>query len=282
MRRLLGILLPALLVPNALAWNATGHEVIASIAWKQLNPAVKAQIEKLLDFNEASLGKFYEAAVWADDTRSSANGPWHYIDLYFRKDGKSTNLVPDKENVVWAIDRFSGILADKSKPAATRAEALKYLLHFVGDIHQPLHCVALVSDQFPQGDRGGNLYAVEPRTGAGRRPHNLHYLWDDGGGLFPRIDRPLSAEGVKEVDRIASSLSPGPQGAFRAVTRVTDPMKWAIEGQALAKSVVYATPDGQTPTGDYIKSVQATTRIRAMTAGARLAFLLNRLLASSR
>jgi hypothetical protein len=279
--RFLLTLVVALTFTNCLAWNATGHMVIADIALRSLKPRAKVEALRLLHVGgTADTTDFRGAAVWADDTRTKENGSWHYIDIFFRQDGKPTSLRPDAENVVWAIDKFSRILADKSRPDLERADALRYLLHFVGDIHQPLHCTALVSDQFPTGDRGGNLYAVEPRDGT-RRPHNLHYLWDEGAGIFTRVERPLDAAGEERIKGLAdSALSSVSSTDLKVARQDRNPMDWAKEGQTLAKTAVYVTPDGQTPTQPYIASAQKLSQKRAVIAGFRLADLLNRLLAS--
>lgn len=278
LRRLLLILVVLALAFPALAWNATGHMVISEIAYKRLMPKARREIERLLKIGGTpTTNDVLTAAVWADDARTRQNGPWHYIDLYFRLDGKTTNLKPDSENVVWAMSYFALILQNRNRPDSERADALRYLLHFVGDIHQPLHCVALVSDQFPEGDRGGNLYAVAPRSGG--RIKNLHYLWDSAAGFFPNIERPLETGSRAEIASLAmESLRSVSAGDLRRATNVHDPMAWAKEGQDIARKDVYSTPDGVVPSSDYLEKCKRISRNRAAIAGARLADLLNRLL----
>ncbi len=159
MRNLRAVLLLTLiaLAGSASAWIDTGHMVVASIAYRNLTPKVRQRAEELLKFvADEKSNTFITASCWADDHKNNADREWHYIDLHFRADGTPTaNRKPPTENVVWAIEKFSRVLADKRAKPEERGIALRYLLHFVGDIHQPLHCVARDTDLFPNGDRGG-------------------------------------------------------------------------------------------------------------------------------
>src|SRR5262249_37834984 len=104
------------------------------------------------------------------------HGSWHYINypLVF-EDGVSARE-PEAENIVSAFERNSaqGAAAGVSNP--DKAIALCWLFHLVGDVHQPLHTTALFSREFPDGDRGGNLFKVV--AGEGGRIVDLHYFWD--------------------------------------------------------------------------------------------------------
>lgn len=269
------------------AWNATGHMVIAAVADRFLTPEVRAEVARLAKIGATDQnGDPYGAAVWADDVRSGRpeSAPWHYISLYFRKDGKPVLGKPVEENVVVAIKRFTAILSDHSKPDAERAEALRYVMHFVGDIHQPLHAVSFESDTLPQGDKGGNSYAILPAkrfAGMERAPNQLHSLWDLGVGLFPQVRRPLNPETNSLVERQADTLIASlPRDTFRERSE-TDPTKWARESHALAESFCYSVPEGTEPSEDYITKGQTICAKRAALAGYRLADLLNRALGSS-
>src|SRR5579871_4985950 len=125
---------------SCFAWNATGHIMIAAIAEGRLDPVAFDECNRLLKIGgTANTTDFIQASCWADDTKTKENGPWHYIDIPYRNDGKPTTTKPGEENVVWAINHFLPILKDKTKPDPERADALRYLIHFVEDIHQPLH-----------------------------------------------------------------------------------------------------------------------------------------------
>src|SRR5579863_2179944 len=253
--RALTAFLGVALTASSLAWHATGHMIVSDIAWRNMNDKAKAEAKRLVEIDAPPKSPdFITAAVWADDTKTRENGPWHYIDLYFRADGKPTYLKPDAENVVWGIDKFSKVLTDKTASDKDRGEALRYLLHFVGDIHMPLHCVSRLTDAHPKGDAGGNAFLIEdPTKTEGRRPHNLHFLWDSGCGGFPELQRPLTDDDRTKLDALADTcLSTLTDADKTTAHAITDPMEWAHNGLKLAKTVVYTTPENTAPSDEYI------------------------------
>lgn len=264
------------------AWIDTGHMIVATIAKSQLKPSVLAEAERLLKIDAPEKANdFITAACWADDIRRDRpeSAPWHYKDHHFRTDGKPATGKPDAENAITAIDKFSKILGDKTKSDADRAEALRFVIHFVGDIHQPLHATARDTDAEPDGDKGGNTFHIGTASifeGMSRPPHNLHALWDFGVGLFKGYQRPLSAESKAKIDALAASLETKHPRASFANVEETDPEKWALESFEVSKAVVYQLPEGGTPDAAYIAKGQAACELRLALAGYRLADLLNR------
>lgn len=268
---------------SAFAWNDGGHMVIAEIARQSVSPKILAECEWLLkQQSDPKTDTFITAACWADDYRTKENGPWHYINLHFRTDDRSTDNKPSPINVVWAIQRFSDILKDKRKDPRDRGEALRYLLHFVGDLHQPLHAVARDSDEHPDGDRGGNDFKIKPSIkfkDLKYPPDNLHALWDLGGGLFQPTPRPLSDENKASIQRQANSIKNRfPQISLDNVSN-SDPMAWAQESADLAKRYVYELKENEVPSSDYLRQCEDISAKRVAYAGYRLAALLNRLMA---
>lgn len=159
--------LAAALVPSpALAWGKTGHRVVAAIADTQLSGLARAQVEQILGPGES----LDEAANWPDEMRSAPGTfwqktatPWHYVTL----NGIVYDHAPPEGDALEALGRFSRTLRD---PAASRADkqlALRFIVHLVGDLHQPLHVGKCC-------DRGGNDVKV---TFFGK-PTNLHAVWD--------------------------------------------------------------------------------------------------------
>lgn len=266
---------------EAPAWNATGHMVIADIALARLAPRVKIECNKLLaEVPAKNANTFIDCASWADNVRTKSTAPWHYIDQYFRADGAPTKLQPEPQNVVWAIQHFSAILKNRSQSEANRAEALRFLIHFVGDIHQPLHCASRVTHDQPNGDKGGNDFYFSHPDGSSR-PHELHYLWDEGGGLFTRIRRPVSANARIKIDTLAQeAIATFRSSSKSPETSDSNPMDWAKEGLRIAKTKVYSTPEFQEPSESYVKMVRTISLKRVAIAGIRLANLLNKLLSS--
>ncbi len=268
------------------AWVDTGHMVVAAIAEKRLSKKASAEIARLLELApEKNSNSMLTAACWADDIRRTRQntGPWHYKDHHFRDDGTPSVNKADEENAVWAIEKFSAILKDKSKPDAERQEALRFIMHFVGDIHQPLHATAHDTEAFPKGDRGGNDFKIknpEIYKGSTRPPRNLHTLWDLGGGLFQDAKRPLTEISQAQIESQAHTISLlyAPKPKVEAKLLDTSPQVWADESYEVSRAKVYKLAEDIVPPIEYMMVVQQTSAKRVALAGYRLAFLLNKLL----
>ena len=282
--RQLAVISLVILAASSQAWIDTGHMLVDAIAEKNLTPKVKAECDRLLKIGADDRNTdFVSTGPWADDVRGQRRetGPWHYIDIHFRTDGKPNTNKPDAENAVWAIEKFSAVLKDKQKPDAERAEALRFLLHFVGDIHQPLHSSDRDSDEHPTGDKGGNdfrIIAPDVFNEMPRPPRNLHSFWDFGGGLFQGERRPLAPDSRARIDKLAVTLTT--EYPKKALPEANDlkPMDWAHESFELSKTVVYDLKEGTKPSDAYVKKAQEVSGRRIALAGYRLANLLNSLL----
>lgn len=274
--RLSAVLVFVFLVAIAQAWHDTGHMVVAQIAFMHMTPKARAAALRLLAGESGRTASFAMAACWADDTKNRETGPWHYVDTYIGPNGQPATGPEERENVVWAIERFSRELKDGSD--AQKSDALKYLLHFVGDIHMPLHCVALVDDRNPRGDAGGNRFPIQSPTGFDPRPRNLHFLWDMGCGLFPETPRPLNAQGRSRIDTFAKDLDRQYGRIAKRSARDLNPDHWRSEGVALCVKSVYRLTPGTVPTNAYLTEGQAASGERVCIAGYRLAALLDKLL----
>ena len=193
MRKLLLALLALALIPSsAFAWGCDGHQIIAMIARAHLTPAVSAEVDKILtaDPISAAHNKFCQdtptdlmavAAPWADDVKSSTKTfLWHQIDIpitvrsgdyhkWCDPIGPSVNGKDRPGCVINAMEYELNILRDAAQPAAERATALRMIIHFMGDLTQPLH----VSDNH---DEGGNCTWF--RLPFLEKPTNLHAIWD--------------------------------------------------------------------------------------------------------
>ncbi len=180
--------------PSAHAWGCKGHQTVALIAEKHLTPEARQLVEKLLGENpidpklkrwcgNATPDLMVDASTWPDDVRNERhNGPWHYIDIPRGKHKGSLEEYCSTDGCVTrAIEEQRAILKDKSTDSVKRAEAIRYLIHFVGDMHQPLHAIN-------NGDNGGNCVPVkylhhEPLLNP-QHPEredyspNLHQIWD--------------------------------------------------------------------------------------------------------
>lgn len=310
-RALLAALAAALPATPAVAraWDEVGHQAIALVAWQALSPAARARAAALLRAAPPATGLaalrpatggpgardralFARAAAWPDyvkDRRAPAemrafNRPtWHYVGTAWRagRDGRpvivaTTDARRTPEDPVERVRTYLPLIADATRPAAERAVALAWVLHLVGDLHQPLHAGSRVTAEHPEGDRGGNEVAVGSS--------NLHALWDDaldtgrprrGAGGAPGPDaRTAQAAGVAE--RVARRW---PASAVRARVAETDPARWVAESLTLAATTVYpGTGDGGPVSPAYRARMRAAAEPQAAVAGYRLAALLERAL----
>jgi hypothetical protein len=266
-----------------LAWNAEGHMVVAQIAYNHLDAAVKAKCDALiavpLTYGSSANNTFVTAACWADDYKSSlGTAIWHYIDLPFSLDGTSTAGVGTASfDVVQAINQCIFTLGSSTAAQTNQATSLRYLLHFMGDIQQPLHSSTAVSASHPGGDAGGNGFSLMGTWG------NLHSLWDAGGGfLSDSLSRPLTANNQTTVDAKISVIETAYPYSANSGT-IPNPMDWAQEGMGLAQTVSYVgITNNTTPSSGSLSNAQATAKQRMAAGGHRLADLLNTLFATNR
>ncbi|MEQ1822299.1 MAG: S1/P1 nuclease [Fimbriimonadaceae bacterium] len=267
----------ATLVTPAFAWIDTGHMVVTEIARRELNELAKHRIETLIAIGGSEkTNDFVTASCWADDFKTAENGPWHYINIHFRNDDQPVTNKALEQNVIWAIEKFSKEINDPFLDNARKADALRFLLHFVGDVHQPMHSVACDNEAHPDGDRGGNDFTFEPFELAGFTVKNLHFLWDIGGGLYGKTDRPLVAS--NNIGTLATQLiNENPRSSFLAINN-QKPVDWAEESFKLARGIAYDLPTTKKPSDAYLKTAQYVSSRRITIAGYRLADLLNRLL----
>lgn len=257
--------------------------IVAQIAYNHLDAAVKNRCDALIAValtNVTTLNNtFVTAACWADDNKTPlGTGIWHYIDLPFSLDGTSTNgVTPASFDVVQAIRLNITTLQSTNATLTNQAVHLRYLLHFVGDIQQPLHCSTAVRASQPGGDSGGNGFSLTQPSWS-----NLHSLWDSGGGyLFDSLSRPLSAASQTTLNNKVAVIeadypyvpSPG---------LIPDPMTWANAGLALAQTNAYVgIIRSTTPTQPYLDTTMATTEQLMAQGGHRLADLLNTIFAAN-
>ena len=263
------------------AWNAEGHMVTAQIAYNHLNPVAKARCDELIGItltnSTPGTSNFVTAAVWADDFKTPlGTSAWHFIDLPFSLDGTSTSgVVAASFDVVQAINLCITNLQSATVAQSNKAVCLRYLLHFVGDVHQPLHASTAVSAAHPTGDAGGNSFPIDTTTW-----FNLHSLWDGGGGyLFDSVGRPLSVASQNAINnKVALIEADYPYDYTANVGTIPNPMVWAQEGFNLAKTVCYVgIVTNAPPTTTYLNTAKSTTEQRMAQGGHRLADLLNTL-----
>ena len=230
--------------PSAtLAWGCKGHQTVALIAEKHLTPEAKQFVQKLLTENPidpklnrycggASRDQLADASTWADDVRGERkNGPWHYIDI--PRGSQRGPLEPycgQEGCVTRAISEQVAILKDAKAEGAKRAEALRYIIHFVGDLHQPLHTIT-------NADEGGTCAPIKYfRRNAREHNHsfspNLHSVWDTA---IPERDAE-GADAAEYAETLDAQFAADIEGWKKAGIHVDE---WVWEGFDFAENVVY-------------------------------------------
>ncbi len=263
-------------VPAA-AWQDAGHMVATQIALDGLSPEARREVERLVAVmarSSAERDDVLAATVWADDLKRQgieAFSSWHYINLPYNAGRLSEVATPREDNVVWAIGEAITTLKGKAEDRP-KALMLRFLLHFVVDVHQPLHCVNRFTAEFTKGDRGGNDFPIRGPYG------DLHAYWDLGAGALPEPGdgdlRPAVRSFAAELERrVPKSAVPE--------WRVSDPARWAEESHELAVSAVYdGIEEGGEPSAEYAARAQEVVRRRLALAGYRLGALLEDLYGS--
>lgn len=284
------ILLSLVLPGPALAWGAAGHAVVAEIAEARSSGPALTQVYNLLAVDLH--GHLDEVASWADAWREThkETGAWHFVDIPIDAVGYDpARDCKDGACVVAKLAEFEAVLADRRQPVAARVEALKYVVHFVGDVHQPLHAGE-------NHDMGGNRVKVNyfgQTTIYGKVPMNLHAVWDSA-----MLDRRLKIqEGfdlhVAELQAATSSFAAtlsagiGPRQTEDWTRPGFAPVRWANEAHDLARDVAYrgiaapgqASPEGPVELGEaYDSAAWPTVELQLERGGVRLAAALDQAL----
>ncbi|HYD49433.1 MAG TPA: S1/P1 nuclease, partial [Terriglobales bacterium] len=141
------------------AWGGEAHRIICEIAWQRLTPELRTWITELRSADKQPLGTFAESCVWADQVRDTSHREtysYHFINIPPGSSGADLqrDCPSDKRCAPWAVHYYSSILQSKRQPRPARAEALKFVAHFVGDLHQPMHTGRAE-------DRGGNKILID-------------------------------------------------------------------------------------------------------------------------
>jgi len=280
----------------AWSWGKNGHQVVGKIAELRLSDKAKKALALITDLSLAD----DQIANWADRIAHMAsfqgtfkfNSLWHFVDIPFDADeydpdreaeavAKRLNLPVEKvgktNNVIEQIAIWKKVLADPTQPTFKRKTALRFLVHFLGDIHQPLHCAT-------RDDAGGN--AVDVVYLGIFDPHHvkLHQVWDNN------LVHELQGKLESEVFAFKLNQLIDQQGEAAGWEAVTSPKAWAKESHQLAKKFAYPPvleQDWDTKhlpvrlEMDYVKRCKPVVQTQLMKAGVRLAKLLNEALEAS-
>ena len=274
----------------AFAWGDEGHEIIGLIAEHDLAPGVRERVRTLLAEDRSGLTAtdIAHESTWADKFRDSDRNTsqtrylqtrnWHFVDLELSGAdltracfgrarlplGTAASAGPARACIIDKIDQFYAELSDQRTDAQEVRLALQFLLHLVGDVHQPLHAA---DDE----DQGGNRKFV---SGAGLAPSPLHHAWDT-----EFVER-LGANPAEIAQRLIGRID----AAQRARWSQGSPDDWALESFAVARAHAYgALPAAYAPNRyelppAYLDAAEGVCAEQLSKAGVRLAVLLNRAL----
>ena len=254
------VLVLALLPSAALAWGKMGHATVADIAEAQLTPKALATVRQLL----ASDGDQHlnQVSSWADEMKKErreygeagiAGKVSHTIRLPLDHSGYSPNLCPSQFCAVAVINYYDKILADRSATMPQREEALKFVVHLVGDVHQPLHASAVT---------GGQIQVLFDG-----QQYTLHRVWDS---------MIIKQEAGDNDELLARRLMATEHGLYFG----GDPASWALEGRDIARDQIYGAVPQHTDQvlqlpPDYADRNWPIVEARLTQAGIRLGALLN-------
>jgi hypothetical protein len=289
-QRMLCLALPCFLLPNlALAWGGAGHQVIAAEAYRGLSPELKREAFAVLsahpDFAkwtnsyhpnanfDLAAYVFMRSSTWPDEIRRSGSRfdhpNWHFIDYPLRPPAFA--FEPDArptDNVLFGIAESEKVLSDTNAKPEMRAVSMSWLIHLIGDEHQPLHCESLFNDAYPNGDKGGNDFYVKPA----QRGIRLHGVWDGllGSSVNPRTQWNYAIELDAKF----------PRAALPELATHTAPKEWSLESRQLAvedgylngrlKGGTSADTAPELPAG-YTKQAKAVAERQGALSGYRLA-----------
>lgn len=249
-------------VPDLRGWGEAGHKIVVGIAYKYLDSTTRTRIAEIL--GEETLT---EAAIWPDSIKDHPNykwtRPWHYINV--PRDAEHLDMKRDahpKGDVIQAIQRY---LSDLKNPAASRKQkrdALAFLAHYVGDVHQPLH-VSYADD------RGGNQVQVVFFD----KPTNLHSVWDTH-----MIEQKMKEGWSAYATQLRNEIPPQ---KVKLWSSDLNPVHWANESLQITRTTVYASnrPDELGPA--YVERNLPVIEERLAVAGVRLASVLNEVFSDS-
>lgn len=281
------------------AWWDPGHFVTAMIAYLNLNEEAKARVDALTEVLQRDypyMNHFITTGPWPDDLKTEgvrSYDTWHYTNLPWNRDNIAIPKQPEVD-VIWAINQMMEVLEDNRPRDLESARSLAFLVHFVGDLHQPLHSTSVFTNEQPGGNIGGNAFPLEGNW------NNLHALWDDGCGFlsdyndiapYRQPKKPLTEEDLGRLETLAKRLMEEfPRSSITGID-LSDPDFWALESHKLAIKYGYRGVNGKndrgrfiflepggTPSEQYLEAGQRVVRERLATAGYRLADLLNRAL----
>ena len=281
------------------AWWDPGHFVTAMIAYLNLEEPARKRVDELarsVKRDYPQVNHFIALGPWPDDLKADgvrAYDTWHYTNIPSNPDGIKLPDMPEVD-IIWAINESNYVLKNNRVKDAEKGRFLGFLVHFVSDLHQPLHSTSVFTNEQPGGNRGGNGFPLKSSTW-----NNLHALWDDGCGFlstyndirpYGKAKEPLSDAQLERLKALAVQLMQEHPESSLPNAGVLDPDFWALESHKLAMEFAYRgvkgkddkgrdlyLKPGEEPTDFYLTQGQSVVRRQLALSGYRLAHMLNAL-----
>ena len=290
----------------AFGWDETGHKISAYIAWQRMTPDVRERVIKILLAapEDSQLATFYLpygsrnedtrkreyfmlVSTWADIIRDRNfdirykkyhKGNWHYSDAFWtQRDGKIEYLKAPEDGgkALEKLVEFDKLISSNA-PDAQKAIAIAWLEHLIGDLHQPLHTSARVTDMEPKGDQGGNLFLLTPKDTPREKQENLHWFWDSIiGRNIPNSKNECDADYIDPLAQKIMKKYPFDKMQSRlAAGRFED---WIKESLTRAQTDVFSADlkRFEMPSDKYKKKAFKIAEERLALAGYRMGELFN-------
>ncbi|MCA1608099.1 MAG: S1/P1 nuclease, partial [Acidobacteria bacterium] len=292
---------------TAWAWDDVGHKITGYIAWQRMAPQARDNVIRVLRTapEDSHLSAFYMAygpepeavrkreyfelvTTWADIIRDRAfdnrykkyhRSNWHYDDFFWRQTASGIELVKEAEEGGQAVRRlveFDRLVRDAAAADRDKAIAIAWIMHLGGDIHQPLHTSARVTDLEPKGDQGGNLFLLMPQSTPRADQVNLHWFWDSIVGR----NMPIGSDncGREYVEQIAERMmNRHPFSAVQGKLQLGNYEEWKKESFALNNTVVFSLElrRFEMPSQKYKRNAFRVAERQLAMAGYRLGETLN-------
>jgi len=253
------VLCLSLLVTHpAYPWGFKGHEIVGHIAQTNLTDQAWHKVKTILRPRTSIANTLARASVWPDKVGRKIRdmNRFHYVNFATEDTtySRSKNC-PRRNCIVEAIPWYLRVMVDEKAPLNVRRIALRFVIHLVGDIHQPLHSGR-------RKDRGGTRIKLNYRG----EEVSLHWLWDNN--MIEANEQESSAEIAK---RLNDGVTPGNLQAWQGRTVAA----WAVESLILARSHAYKIPETEVVTEAYVNRAMPVIRRRLAQGGIRLGWVLN-------
>lgn len=254
------------------AWNSTGHMIHSALAYQQLSPGLKQKVNQLLhhhpnyqvwkskyqpnQYLDLDTFIFMRCSFWADEIRGSKHEldhlNWHFVNYPFTppKELKRPHSPLPDDDILVGIQESERVLRDKHASPEEKAMYLAMLIHLLGDLHQPLHCIALINQKFhvPDGDKGGN----ETFLKADGEPLRIHKFWDDQFGPWQ-----LTLEPSNLLPIVSQLNQDYPKTKYTHLFKKGAFQDWSFESYHLA--VQYAYLGGTLPLATHLDQAPQVT-----------------------